>query len=106
MIKYGIIVGSTICTIKYTGLEGVKLLIIQPVNRRMKPIGIFEVAVDTVQAGVGDLCAFTKSHEASMTLENHDVPIDLATVGIIDDFYFAEDYDSPVYLKKGENKFT
>ena len=100
MIKYGIIVGLTVCTIKYSGLEGVKLLIVQPVNRRFEPVGPLEVAADTNQAGIGDLCALTKSHEASMTLENPDVPIDLATVGIIDDFYYAEDRDFQIYLKK------
>ena len=104
-MRYGKIVGKTVCTIKYPGLEGVKLLIVQPLNKRLKPIGRLQVAADVNQAGIGDMCILTKSHEASMTLENSNVPIDLATVGIIDEF----DFEKKVVidkLHKGWNVFT
>jgi len=105
-MQYGKIIGTAICTIKYSGLEGVKLLLIQPLNRKHKPVGEVVVAADMNQAGIGDICGLTKSHEASLTLENSDVPVDLATVGIIDKFDYIENEERKTTLIKGWNIFT
>ena len=36
---FGRVRGTAICTIKYRGTEGVKLLVVQPLNKRLEPIG-------------------------------------------------------------------
>src|SRR5512133_624107 len=81
----GIVKGRAISTLKYQGLEGLRLLVVQPVNRKLEPIGSVQVAVDVVQAGTGDLCVMVRSREAALAMpEIKFVPIDLALVGIVD----------------------
>src|SRR5258707_14871718 len=41
---------------KYPGTDGLKLLVVQPLNKKLEPIGILQVAADVVQAGAGGLC--------------------------------------------------
>ena len=35
----GIVKGTAVSTIKYPGIEGLKLLVVQPVNRKLEPVG-------------------------------------------------------------------
>ena len=80
------IIGTVVATQKYAGLEGVKLLIIQPLDKRQQPAGQPLVAADsTAQAGPGELVFFIASREAALTLLNTFVPVDHAIVGIVDE---------------------
>ena len=54
-MMFGEVKGTAVCTLKYAGLEGVKLLVIQPLNKRLEPDGSLQVAADVVQAGIGDI---------------------------------------------------
>jgi len=78
------VIGTVTARVKYEGLEGQKLLIIEPLNREHEPVGQPEVAVDTVQAGQGDLVYCTGSREASLACRPWFVPVDSAIVGIVD----------------------
>ena len=64
-MKFGQVKGTAVCTIKYQGLEGLKLLIVQPLDKKFQPEGGLMVAVDVVQAGPGDLCVMVRSREAA-----------------------------------------
>jgi ethanolamine utilization protein EutN len=77
--------GTVVATVKYEGLEGKKLLLVQPVDSSRRPVGSLEVAVDTVQAGVGDFVYLVGSREAALALDPSFVPVDAAIVGIVDD---------------------
>ena len=77
--------GTVVATVKYPGLEGRKLLLVQPVDKARRPVGSVEVAVDTVQAGEGDFVYLVGSREAALTLDPSFVPVDAAVVGIVDD---------------------
>lgn len=77
--------GTVVATHKYEGLEGKKLLLVQPVDKARRPLGGLEVAVDTVQAGVGDFVYLVGSREAALALDPTFVPVDAAIVGIVDD---------------------
>lgn len=73
----------------------------------MKPSGPLQVAVDIVQAGVGDLCVMVRSREASLALEIHKfVPVDLALVGIVDELFVKPNGEFDFSIKKGNQKFT
>ena len=56
----GRVMGTAICTIKYPGTEGLKLHIVQPLNRKLEPIGSLQVAADVVDAGPGALCLMVR----------------------------------------------
>jgi len=104
---FGIVKGSAVCTHKYSGVEGVKLLVVQPVDKHLKPLGGLQVAADTVQAGPGDLCVMVRSREAALAMpELKFVPVDLALVGIVDELNVQSDGAFDYILNKGVNRFT
>ena len=84
-MELGRVIGTVVATQKVEGLEGVKFLIVQPVDRGGKRIGAPAVAVDGVaMAGPGELVYFVASREASLALPDKFVPVDHAIVGIVD----------------------
>lgn len=92
---------------KYPGTEGLKLLIVQPLNKKLEPIGILQVAADVVQAGPGDLCVMVRSREAALAMKDEKfVPIDLALIGIVDELEVKPDGEFSYMLKAGANRFT
>jgi ethanolamine utilization protein EutN len=80
------VIGTLVASQKYTGLEGIKLLIVQPLDRDQQPQGEPVVAADaTAQAGPGELVFIIASREAALALPETFVPVDHAIVGIVDD---------------------
>jgi ethanolamine utilization protein EutN len=80
----GIVTGTVVAERKASGLEGKKILLVQPVDENSKPNGDVQAAIDTVQAGPGDLVYLVGSREAALALDPHFVPVDAAIVGIVD----------------------
>jgi ethanolamine utilization protein EutN len=104
---FGRVVGTAVCTMKYQGTEGLKLLLVQPLNKKLEPTGTLQVAADVVQAGPGDLCVLVRSREASLAMPDVKfVPIDLAIIGIVDEVSIHPDNEFDYVLKKGLNRFT
>ncbi len=82
---YAKVIGSVVATIKYKGLVGKKLQIIQPVNlSNGKNWGRPIIAVDTTDAGVGDYVGYEDGMEATWPFEGNDVPSDATIVSIIE----------------------
>lgn len=50
----GKVVGNVVSTIKHPDCDGYKLLVVQPVDAAGNPYGKSMLAVDAVQAGIGD----------------------------------------------------
>jgi len=104
---FGRVHGTAVSTVKYPGTEGIKLLIVQPLNKQLEPVGALQVAADVVQAGIGDLCVMVRSREAALAMpEITFVPVDLALVGIIDELDVRPHDDFDYKLKHGTNRFT
>jgi ethanolamine utilization protein EutN len=84
-MELGRVTGTVVATTVYGGLEGTRLLIVQPLDRRLEPRGRPVVAADGVSmAAPGDLVAVVASREASLALPPPPGPVDHAIVGIID----------------------
>lgn len=79
----GQVVGEVIATIKDESLEGRKLLLTQLLNHRREPIGRPQVAIEVVDAGVGDFVFLVRARDASFAVVPN-APADLAIVGVID----------------------
>lgn len=104
---FGRVHGNAVCTIRYPGTEGVKLLVVQPLNKKMEPVGILQVAADVVQAGPGDLCVMVRAREAALAMKDEKfVPIDLALIGIVDELEVKPDGTFDYTLRDGMNRFT
>ena len=83
-MKLGKVTGRVVCTRKVESFEGIKLLLVQPVDEHLAPYGDPIVAFDTIQSGTGDLVYFETSKEAGRVLETIMNPCDAAIVGIVD----------------------
>ena len=80
----GIVKGTVVAERTAAGLEGQKLLLVQPVDEHGAAVGDLQAAVDTVQAGDGDLVYLVGSREAALACDPWFVPVDAAIVGVVD----------------------
>lgn len=84
-MQLGRVIGTVVATEKAEGLDGVRFLIVQPLDRRKEPSGRPVVAADAVaMAGPGELIYFVGAREAAQALPETFVPVDHAIVGIVD----------------------
>ena len=82
----GRVIGQVVPCIVTPGLEGVPMLLVQPLDKAMKPKGKVFVAADaTRMAGAGELIAYEGGREAALALETTFVPVDHAIIAIIDE---------------------
>ncbi len=79
------VTGTVVATVKVPGLTGVKLLLVQPLDRHLRPVGGQIVAADAVHmAGPGELVYIVAAREAAQAMPDPFVPVDHAIVGIVD----------------------
>ena len=81
----GKVMGRVVCTVKHPSLEGVKLLLVQPVDHNREPKGEPLVMVDAMQAGIGETVSYVLGREATLTLPDPFSPVDAGIVGIVDE---------------------
>lgn len=81
---FGKVIGTVVSVKKDIHLAGYKLLVLQKTDCFGNKIGSAIVAVDFVQAGVGDFVYWTKSKDAGFPVPGRNAPIDAGIVGIID----------------------
>src|SRR5919201_264833 len=78
------IVGTVVATRKDPRLVSNKLLVARPMDPHGKSEGNYLVAVDTVDAGVGETVLIVSGSSARMASGMKDCPVDAAVVGIVD----------------------
>lgn len=78
------VVGVTIATIKEEKLTGRKLLVVRETDEIGVEIGQPLVAVDVVNAGVGDLVLIAQGSAARQTVQTDKSPIDAVIMAVID----------------------
>ena len=78
------VIGTTVSTIKDEKLHGKKLLIVRQTDEFGEPVGKPYVAVDTVDAGVGDLVLTCAGSSARQTTQTKDTPVDAVIMSVID----------------------
>ena len=88
----GKVVGSLWATRKVENTSGVKFLIIQPYNLNKAPNTDTIVAADRLGAGEGELVMVAYGRAARIAVENEDMSIEAAVIGIIDEYTVEKDY--------------
>ena len=78
------VVGVTISTIKDEKLDGKKLLVVRETDETGKEHGQPLVAVDVVDAGVGDLVLIAQGSSSRQTEFTDQRPIDATIMAVID----------------------
>jgi ethanolamine utilization protein EutN len=84
------IVGTVVATRKDERLVSSKLLVVRPIDPTGKADGNYLVAVDTVDAGVGETVLVVSGSSARMATGLKDCPVDAAIVGVIDQIEVVE----------------
>jgi len=79
------VIGSVVASQKQASHEGKKILLLQPLDLDDQPLGDVVVALDAVDAGVGDRVLAVQEGFSAMTSVGHiDSPIDAAVIGVVD----------------------
>ncbi len=79
------VTGTVVATIKADNMDGIRLLIVQPLTKELAPVGQPVVAADALDtAGPGQLVYIVAAREAAEAMPNRFVPVDHAIVGIVD----------------------
>ncbi|HWR40028.1 MAG TPA: EutN/CcmL family microcompartment protein [Patescibacteria group bacterium] len=95
------VVGNVVAPTKNETLVGSKLLIVQPLNLDgMNNISI-QVAVDTVGAGNGETVLVVAGSTAQRIMEKPNAAVDLAIVGIVEDFELEGVSKAQYWVQKG-----
>jgi ethanolamine utilization protein EutN len=89
------VIGTLVAERKYTGLEGVKLLVVQPLTAKLEQTGEPLVVADRFSAGVGQVVWWVGGREAALALEETFVPVDAAVVAIADHVWADGERNEP-----------
>ena len=80
----GRVIGTVVATVKYEGLEGARIKLVEPIDDEGNVCGKPHAAVDVVQSDEGQTVFLVGSREAALALPNTFVPVDAAIIGIVD----------------------
>ena len=78
------VVGEVVASVKDPNLNGLPLLILQPIAASGEPAGRTLVALDSVGAGIGEHVFFVRGREAAFPFLPAEPPTDAAVIGIVD----------------------
>lgn len=81
---FGRIIGSVWCTVKHPGLEGLRMVVVQPLTPELQVTGKQLICTDCTGAGTGELVYWVKGKEASFPFLPTEAPTDTTIVGIVD----------------------
>ena len=79
------VMGTVVSTIKDDKVSGRKLLIIREVTSQDQVVGKAIAAVDTVDAGIGDVVLVAQGSSARQTRSTKDTPVDAVIMAIVDE---------------------
>lgn len=82
---FGAVVGDVVSTHKNDRLEGKRLLLVRRLDLAMKPEGAEIVALDVVDAGVGDRVLVVQEGSSARKIFQDDwIPVQAVIVGVLD----------------------
>ena len=88
-MQLGRVVGTVVLNNKNDTLEGLTLLLVQPMSSSREAVGRVIVAADSMGAGVGEDVFFVRGKEASFPFHPIEVPADAGIVGIVDSWHIG-----------------
>jgi len=81
----GQVVGRLVAAKQLSAFDGVRFLLVQPINERKKPSGKPVVACDGIGANTGEYVYMAQGREATFSLPDKFNPADLTIISIIDE---------------------
>ena len=91
----GRVVGCVWATVKDPSLEGLRMLLVQPLTPELETTGKRLICTDTTGAGAGELVYWARSKEATLAFHPKEPPTDATIVGIVDAVHFQRPQPVP-----------
>jgi len=95
-MTFGRVIGRVWATAKAPGLEGLRMLLVQPLTPQLEPTGRRIICTDATGAGAGELVYWVRGREASFPFLPAETPTDTTIVGIVDSVHIAKPEDAPI----------
>jgi ethanolamine utilization protein EutN len=87
----GRVIGNLVATRKHDKLEAAKLMLVQPLDLDGKARGEPVLAIDSVDAGVGDRVLLVQEGKSAMQVLGRGLSaVDAAIVGVVDEVSLTE----------------
>jgi microcompartment protein CcmK/EutM len=86
------VIGTVVSTRKEPTLDGLRLLVCQPVNAAGEKAGATVVAADAVGAGVGEMILYATGSSARQTVATNNRPVDAVVMAIVDHWEVGGEY--------------
>lgn len=78
------VIGTVVSTQKEPTMDGLRLLVCQPLNAEGEKAGAAVVAADAVGAGVGEVILYATGSSARQTTVTQNRPVDAVVMAIVD----------------------
>ena len=78
------VIGTVVASRKEEELEGLRFMVLRPLDARMQSSGKIVVAADAVGAGVGEVVLFASGSAARQTKLTTNRPVDAVIMAIVD----------------------
>ena len=93
-MTFGRVIGRVWCTVKNPEMDGLRMLVVQPLTPELKPTGRRIVCTDCTGAGTGELVYWVRGKEASFPFHPAEPPVDTTIVGIVDSVHLGKPADA------------
>lgn len=93
------VVGTVVATQKEASMEGLKFLLLQPVDLEGKKSGGFVVAADAIGVGINEMVLYASGSSARQTVQTDKRPCDAVVMAIVDHW----EVNGQTKYKKGAN---
>ena len=77
------VIGTVVSTQKEASMQGLRFMLVQPVNLDGKATGASVVAVDSVGAGLGEMVMYCTGSSARQTQATNNRPCDAVIIGFL-----------------------
>lgn len=94
------VIGTVVSTKKEPSMDGLKFLLLQQIEPDGKSKNGFVVAIDAVDAGVGEIVLYASGSSARQTERTDKKPCDAVVMAIVDNL----EVGGKILYKKGANK--
>jgi microcompartment protein CcmK/EutM len=84
------VVGTVVATLKEESMQGIKLLVVRPLDEEGRESGNAIVSADAVGAGPGEVVLIAAGSSARQTVVTDKRPVDSVVMAIVDSWYVAD----------------
>jgi microcompartment protein CcmK/EutM len=84
------VVGTVVATLKEESMQGIKLLVVRPLDEEGRESGNAIVSADAVGAGPGEVVLIAAGSSARQTTVTDKRPVDSVVMAIVDSWHVAD----------------